>query len=1756
MFNYISLANAHGSGNATNRQDACSVFKGDNMNRRLFILIILSVIGWMVAYSSSVYADSFISGKIVSETGNQAIANIFVDASNQCGGTWYGSGKSDAEGNYLIKIPAGTYYLSTSSSGTYLDEWWNSGDGTVQCGEAVSVTVAEGQTVSGINFTLKGKGGICGQITANNGQALAGVKLNAADQCDGSLYGSGTSDSEGNYLIEGLPEGSYYVSTYSVSYPAEWWNAGEGTPDCENAVQISVVTGQNTCNIDFKLGAGQISGKVTTGSGQAVANIKIEATDSPCGGNLHGDGLTDTSGNYVIPALPAGTYYVHAYSESKAYNDKWWNNVTDCNESVQISVTEGQTVSGIDFSLNKSAEISGTVLDERDNLPIPNIKVSISDLCGETVFGESITDDAGKYAVVGLLPGSYYVFAYDENKKYQNEWQDTGSGTVNCSNAAQITVTSGQIVSADFKLKLNTPGKISGTVTDSKGQPVGNISVGVWGLCNEAWYNGSTSGADGKYTVSDIPEGSDYYIFAFDSSGTYVSEWWNNGDGTSDCSKASWVSVIAGQTVSGTDFRLDQGGTISGKITAGSGLPLENIQIDVWDSCDGTLYAGTGKSDIGGNYSIQRISSGSYYLFVSDGTHHYSDIWWDSGKGTGDCSKAVSVTVTSGQITAVNISLDEPGSISGKITSSDRQPIPNVCVDVWDLCGENWYGKVKSDAQGAYSIRLGPGTYYLVSDASCEGQQNYYTDEWRNSSGGTRECSQASPVTVTTGHETSGIDFQLESGGAISGKVTAVSDGQSIKDVCVVVTDNLCEKPMGGDQTDDQGIYFISGVPPGSYYVFTVASCETKQNYADEWWDNREGTPVCNKAEPVTVTAGQTASGINFSLFEAGVTVDESGGVSVSEKGTTDSYTVRLNAPPSEDVVITMSYNKQQIQLSSDSLRFTADNWDQAQRITVSAVDDTLGEGTHLSDIAHTGAGGGYDDIQVPDVTVSIADDAVRLTFVANGGVTTPRGSVIVDTDAMPYPISVSPSLGYRFLNWTSMPSGIIENTNTASAKVNTTADATITAHFDFDWSAKISISPKKIYVTDTTKTFDIDVVVENVMDLGAYQFSLDYDSALADIANESNAVSGPFLGKTGRTVEHFVNLDTPENPLAVAVSSGKAAGPSGAGVLEKIRFTVEKPPESDSVLRLKGVELTNASGPPFSVLPVDETTGEAVIARAYTVKIAAGTGGTITPSGEVIVGHGESRTFTIAPADGCYVTADVAIDGVSKGPITSYTFTDVNKNHTLTANFTLKSHVITAGTDTGGGTISPSGNTTVNCGSDQTFMIKPDSCYRIADVLTDGVSVLNAVEMNGDEARYTLRHITGNHTIKAVFAVKTYTVTAGAKGTCSITPSGTITAECGTDKTFAVAFDPLSVKKEVVADGNSVGSPAEYVFRNISENHTIYASTETIHLIQVIVSGQGTVSPAGDASGNIAVVYGEDQTFTVFPQACSKISDVKADGRSVLKDVKFEGDTGSYTFSNVTANHTLEVSFTAASLHIEAFTDSDIGGKISPVGKVAVNCGAEQSFTITPDDCYVIKDVLADGKSVMSDILFDGDAGTYTFSDVREKHALKAVFALRTFTLDIITEGDGSGTFTVEYLGADGSSAKTLSGVMPPITLSCGSRMKITANPECSDFVGWLEDGNISGTEDMTWEDIRSDKTVAAAFDLIRRGDINKDGNVDLKDVILALQISAGAVTTPSVTRSDDSEAEITVCADINGDKKVGLGEAVYDLNLIAEML
>jgi hypothetical protein len=80
-----------------------------------------------------------------------------------------------------------------------------------------------------------------------------------------------------------------------------------------------------------------------------------------------------------------------------------------------------------------------------------------------------------------------------------------------------------------------------------------------------------------------------------------------------------------------------------------------------------------------------------------------------------------------------------------------------------------------------------------------------------------------------------------------------------------------------------------------------------------------------------------------------------------------------------------------------------------------------------------------------------------------------------------------------------------------------------------------------------------------------------------------------------------------------------------------------------------------------------------------YTLSAAAGSGGSITPSGSVVVSQGTSQTFSIIPNTG-YSIASVTVDGGSVGAVASYTFSNVIANHTISASFKTNTTTTTAG--------------------------------------------------------------------------------------------------------------------------------------------------------------------------------------------------------------------------------------------------------------------------------------------------------------------------------------------------------------------------------------------------------------------------------------------------------------------------------------------
>ncbi|HEV2435434.1 MAG TPA: fibronectin type III domain-containing protein, partial [Verrucomicrobiae bacterium] len=70
-----------------------------------------------------------------------------------------------------------------------------------------------------------------------------------------------------------------------------------------------------------------------------------------------------------------------------------------------------------------------------------------------------------------------------------------------------------------------------------------------------------------------------------------------------------------------------------------------------------------------------------------------------------------------------------------------------------------------------------------------------------------------------------------------------------------------------------------------------------------------------------------------------------------------------------------------------------------------------------------------------------------------------------------------------------------------------------------------------------------------------------------------------------------------------------------------------------------------------------------------YTITASAGTGGSISPSGFVLVNAGNSQTFTVTASSGDQI-ANVTVDGTNIGAVSSYSFSNVTTSHTISASF------------------------------------------------------------------------------------------------------------------------------------------------------------------------------------------------------------------------------------------------------------------------------------------------------------------------------------------------------------------------------------------------------------------------------------------------------------------------------------------------------
>jgi uncharacterized repeat protein (TIGR02543 family) len=307
--------------------------------------------------------------------------------------------------------------------------------------------------------------------------------------------------------------------------------------------------------------------------------------------------------------------------------------------------------------------------------------------------------------------------------------------------------------------------------------------------------------------------------------------------------------------------------------------------------------------------------------------------------------------------------------------------------------------------------------------------------------------------------------------------------------------------------------------------------------------------------------------------------------VSVPE-GSTAQVGIKLSAQPAGDIVLEVAKASGDADLTlsgESSLTFTQANWDTEQYVTLAAAEDNsdTANGTATFDIAKTS---GINSVTATTVTANEVDDDFTLTVNAGtGGTTTPSGAVIVDSNnALPYAVEATPSAGYAFTDWTDV-STVLTDADSASTtvKVGTTADCAITANF------------AAVTLTVVKSADPVSVPEGSTAQVGIKLSAQPAGDIVLEVAKASGDADLTLSGESSLTFTQ-ANWDT-EQYVTLAAAEDNSDTANGTATFD--------------IAKTSGIN---------SVTATTVTANEAD--DDFTLTVNAGTGGTTTPSGAVIV--------------------------------------------------------------------------------------------------------------------------------------------------------------------------------------------------------------------------------------------------------------------------------------------------------------------------------------------------------------------------------------------------------------------------------------------------------------------------------------------------------------------------------------------------------
>jgi len=306
-----------------------------------------------------------ISGRVVLDETGKPLKNVEVRARGPGGDKdFYVPGVklayTDKEGYYTITgLRAGSYTLFVNKDGfvPLIDD--------IQVKpyeEGLEIPISQGESRRNINFRMVRGGVITGKITDIDGNPVIGQLITPFPKRDDGSYRQFQfaleprfTDDRGIYRIYGLPAGKYVIGTnqsqrrgYGVVYYP-------GVRSLAKAKILEVSAGQELTDIDFSLGrlskGYSISGKVVTGDGAPVSNVRILARAEVNSASFNSN-PSDAQGSFTIQGVEPDVYNLQLNPN--------YNQANLVSESKKV-VVDSADVTGLVLKVQQGATISGLI---------------------------------------------------------------------------------------------------------------------------------------------------------------------------------------------------------------------------------------------------------------------------------------------------------------------------------------------------------------------------------------------------------------------------------------------------------------------------------------------------------------------------------------------------------------------------------------------------------------------------------------------------------------------------------------------------------------------------------------------------------------------------------------------------------------------------------------------------------------------------------------------------------------------------------------------------------------------------------------------------------------------------------------------------------------------------------------------------------------------------------------------------------------------------------------------------------------------------------------------------------------------------------------------------------------------------------------------------------------------------------------------------------------------------------------------------